>query len=426
MPMSDSSPGSPPHATAPERGVGPGGVPHVDPDEASITSGLRETRPAVVLQVLPALEGGGVERGTIDIAAALASAGCKAIVASQGGPMVRELARTGATHVELPLASKNPFVMRANIQRIGRVIADYGVDIVHARSRAPAWSAEAAAKRAGVHFVTTFHGTYSDRPFPKRYYNAVMARGERVIAISDFIANHILAHYRVDPRRIRVIHRGVDIDLFDPDNVTQQRIIQLAQRWHLPDDRKIILLPGRVSNWKGHDLMVEALARLGRRDVLCVMAGADAGDGGFVERLAALARVRDVGDLVRFTDFCRDMPAAYMLSDVVVSAAVKPEAFGRTLAEAGAMGRPVVGPRHGGAVEIVDDGITGWLYGPGNSESLATALHAALALKAEARHRLAAEAMRRVRSTFVVERMCAETLAVYGEVLEGAELAAAS
>ena len=402
------------------------GEPQLDPGQASITSGLQETRLPVVLQVLPALEGGGVERGTVDVAIALAQAGWGAVVASEGGAMVRELARAGVTHVELPLASKNPFVMRANIERIQRVIEDYGVDIVHARSRAPAWSAEAAAKRTGAHFVTTFHGTYNDRPFPKRYYNAVMARGERVIAISEFIARHAIERYKVDPARIRIIHRGVDVNLFDPDNVTQQRIIQLAGRWHLPDDRKIILLPGRVSNWKGHDLMIEALARLGRRDVLCVMAGADNGDSAFMERLAALARSRDVGDLVRFTEFYRDMPAAYMLSDVVVSCAVKPEAFGRTLAEAGAMGRPVVGPAHGGALEIVDEGITGWLYKPGNSESLATALHAALALKAEARYRLAAEAMRRVRANFVIDRMCAETLAVYAEVLEEANLAAAS
>ncbi len=397
-----------------------------DDVQASTPSAGEEARAPVVLQVLPALEGGGVERGTVDIAVALARAGWGAVVASQGGAMVRELTRAGVIHVDLPLASKNPFVMRANVERIGRVIADYGVDIVHARSRAPAWSAEAAAHRAGVHFVTTFHGTYDDKPFPKRYYNAVMARGERVIAISRFIERHILDNYKIDPRRVRVVHRGVDVGLFDPDNVTQQRMIQLAGRWQLPDDRKIVLLPARASGWKGHELMIEALARLGRRDVLCVMPGVDSGDGEFVEHLSQRARAREVGDLVRFVEFCRDMPAAYMLSDVVVSTATKPEAFGRTLAEAGAMGRPVVAPAHGGALEIVEEGRTGWFYRPGNSESLATALHVALGLKAETRYRLAADAMRLVREHFTNDHMCAETFAIYAEVLEGVDLAAVS
>ena len=271
-----------------------------------------------------------------------------------------------------------------------------------------------------MHFVTTFHGTYGERPFLKHYYNSVMARGERVIAISEFIARYITERYHVEPARLRVIQRGVDVHLFDPDNVTQQRIIQLATRWQLPDDRKIIMMPGRCSDWKGHELMIEALARLGRRDVLCVMPGVDTGSNDYVAHLSALARNREVEGLVRFVDYCRDMPAAYMLSDVVVSAATKPEAFGRTLAEAMAMGRPVAGPAHGGAVEIVEEGRTGWLFRPGNSESLATALHAALTLKAEARHRLAAEAMRAVRERFTREQMCAKTLAVYTEVLEAA------
>lgn len=376
-----------------------------------------EARAPVVLQVLPSLTGGGVERGTIDVAIALARAGWGSFVASSGGHMVREMTRAGAVHIELPLDTKNPFRMRANIARLEQLIAAHNVDIIHARSRAPAWSAEAAARRAGIHFVTTFHGTYGHGFGPKRFYNAVMARGERVIAISDFIADHISKVYNVEAARIRTIHRGIDVGRFNPDNVTQERVIDLATRWQLPDDRKIILFPARFSDWKGHELAIEGVARLGRHDVLCVMVGADTGSQDYLRRLSELAARRNVADLIRFVDYCRDMPAAYMLSDVVLSAATKPEAFGRVLAEALAMGRPVAGPAHGGALEIVDDRQTGWLYRPGNSESMAAALHAALELDARGRLRLAEAAMRAMRERFTVDRMCADTLAVYAEVL---------
>jgi glycosyltransferase involved in cell wall biosynthesis len=376
-----------------------------------------EGRPPVVLQVLPRLVGGGVERGAVDIAIALAEAGWGSLIASEGGPMVREILRHGAVHVELPLASKNPFTMRANVGRLARLITEHGVDIVHARSRAPAWSAEGAARRTGAHFVTTFHGTYSVGVGLKRHFNAVMGRGERVIAISDFIARHMVEVYRVDPARIRTIHRGVDIARFNAESVSNERIIDLATRWHLPDDRQIILLPGRFSQWKGHELVIEGLARLGRRDVLCIMVGADTASEGYLQKLTELAKNRNVTELVRFVDYCRDMPAAYMLSDVVLSAAIRPEAFGRTVAEGLAMGRPVVGPAHGGALEIVDDRRTGWLFNPGNAESMAAALHQALALDSLARAKLAVAGKRAVRARFTKERMCAGTLGVYAEVL---------
>ena len=388
-----------------------------DADQPSIAPAEPEERAPVVLQALPSLNGGGVERGTVDVAIALADAGWGSIVASEGGPMAREFIRHGALHIDLPLATKNPFKMRANIARIAAIIREHNVDIVHARSRAPAWSAEAAARREGVHFVTTFHGTYSSGFSLKRFYNAVMTRGERVIAISDFIAKHMIDVYKVDPARIRTIHRGVDVERFNPDNVTHNRVVELASRWQLPDDRKIILFPGRFSDWKGHELVIEGLARLGRRDVLCIMVGADTGSEDYLRRLSDLATRRGATEMVRFVDYCRDMPAAYMLSDVVLSAATKPEAFGRTLAEALAMGRPVAGPAHGGALEIVDDGVTGWLFRPDNSERMAAALHAALSLDAPARLRLAETAMRQMRERFTVERMCADTLRVYAEVL---------
>jgi glycosyltransferase involved in cell wall biosynthesis len=333
--------------------------------------------------------------------------------------MTRALARHEIPHVTMPLASKNPFVMRANIGRLKRLIRAHGVDIVHARSRAPAWSAEGAARRTGAHFLTTFHGTYEAKSALKRRYNAVMTRGERVIAISDFIARHVGDTYGIDPARLRMIHRGVDIETFSPDKVTHERMVQLAADWKLPDDRQVILMPGRFSRWKGHELLIEALARLGRRDVLCVMVGAETASSDYLSAIEKRARERRVLELVRFVDFNRDLPAALMLSDVVVSASTRPEAFGRTLAEGLAMGRPVVGPNHGGAVEIVTEGQTGWLFAPGNSESLAGALHTALALNSGARHRLAEEAMLRIREDFANAGMCAKTIEVYSELLFG-------
>lgn len=382
-----------------------------------------EGRVPVVLQVLPALQGGGVERGTIDLAIALKEAGWGSIVASAGGDMVRVLSRHQIPHVTLPLGSKNPFVMRANVGRLIRVVRNHGADIVHARSRAPAWSAEAAAKRTGAHFITTVHGAYAaNGPF-KRRYNAVMTRGERVIAISQFIAGHILESQNVDPARLRVIPRGVDRGVFTPDKVSPERMIQLANDWKLPDDRQVILMPSRFSRWKGHELLIDALGRLGRSDVICVMVGADTASSDYLSGIEKRARLGRVLPMLRFVDFTRDLPAAYMLSDVVVSASTRPEAFGRTLAEALAMGRPVVGPDHGAAKEIINHGTTGWLFQAGDAESLAAALRTALSLNSGARHRLAEEAMVTVRQNFTSDRMCADILKVYEEVLfgEGAE-----
>ncbi len=402
----------------PETTLGTAGLIHAGLETSTEGRGPEGRAPAV-LQVVPRLEGGGVERATIDIAIALKAAGWSAVVASAGGAMARTLDRHQIPHETLPLYSKNPFVMRANMRRIRRLISAYGIDIVHARSRAPAWSAEGAARRAGAHFVTTFHGTYDAKSALKRRYNAVMTRGEKVIAISDFIARHVEDTYGIDPARLRRIHRGVDISTFSPEQVTQERMIQLAADWKLPDDRQVILMPGRFSRWKGHELLVEALARLGRRDVLCVMVGADTASSDYLSSIEKRARQRRVLEMIRFVDFTRDLPAAFMLSDVVVSASTRPEAFGRTLAEGLAMGRPVVGPDHGGAVEIVTEGHTGWLFAPGNSESLARALHTALSLNSGARHRLADEAIRRIHDLFANEQMCAKTLEVYSEILFG-------
>src|SRR5690349_7080886 len=213
--------------------------------DTNTTTSRAERGKATVLQVVPRLVMGGVERGTIDVASALIAYGWNAVVASEGGPMVRELERAGATHVTLPLASKNPFVIRSNIDRLVKLIVRYDVDIVHARSRAPAWSARYAAERTGRHFVTTFHNAYGEGSFLKRRYNSVMAAGERVIAISQFVANHVASTYDVGADRLRLIPRGVDVARFDPDSVSPERLVRLIHAWRLPEDAQMVLLPGR-------------------------------------------------------------------------------------------------------------------------------------------------------------------------------------
>ena len=382
--------------------------------EPSIRAADVKRRPTV-LQVLPALVAGGVERGTVDVAAALAAAGWRSLVASAGGPMTRELDRAGATHFTLPLASKNPFIIHANVGRLAALIREHEVDIVHARSRAPAWSARAAAQNAGVHFLTTFHNAYGSKSWLKRRYNAVMARGELVIANSNFVADHAAATYGVPRERLRVIHRGVDVTRFDPEKVTAERMARLVQEWRLPDGVPVVMLPGRLSRWKGHFVLIEAMKRLNRPQIHALIVGG--GGDGYRERLdRAIARA---GSAVTFRvlDECRDMPAAYMLADVVVSASTEPEGFGRVIVEAQAMGRPVVATSHGGAVETVVPGKTGWLVAPNDADALSGAIASALALDADSRAQLAARAIAHVRANFTTAVMVARTIAVYQELL---------
>ena len=373
-------------------------------------------RRATVLQVLPGLVSGGVERGTVDMAQALVAAGWNSLVASAGGPMVREIERAGATHITLPLASKNPLVMRANVRRLAEIIRQHGVDIVHARSRAPAWSARSAAKRAGAHFVTTFHNAYRGKSWLKRRYNAIMAEGERVIAISRFVAERAAAAYGVPWDRIRIVHRGVDVKRFDPEKVAADRIVRLAGEWRLPDGVPIVMLPARVSRWKGHTVLIEAMRQLNRPQVHVLLVGG----GGSPRYQASLTQaIRRAGSAVTFRMLgeCRDMPAAYMLADIVVSASTEPEGFGRVTVEAQAMGRPVIATAHGGSAETVVPGETGWLVPPGDAAALAEAIGRALDLPAEERRALALREIAHVRADFSIAVMAARTIAVYEELL---------
>jgi len=370
----------------------------------------------VVLQVLPRLDSGGVERGTVEITQAITLAGGTALVASEGGRLVAAVERAGGRHTTLPLASKNPAVIWRNAARLARLIRAEGVAIVHARSRAPAWSAWLAARRTGARFVTTYHGVYSENLPLKRRYNAVMARGERVIAISQHVAVALMGRHRINPARIRTIPRGVDPVLFDPDAVSGSRIARLAQAWRLPDGAPTVMLPARLTRWKGASVLIEALALMERQDACCVLVGG-AGAPRFAAALEQQAAALGVAARVRFAGHCDDMPAAMMLADVVVSASILPEPFGRTVIEAQAMARPVVATDHGGAAETVEHLVTGWRVPPNDPAALAQALDHALQLDPEHRQALGERARAAVCARYTTAAMQAATLDVYREVL---------
>lgn len=374
----------------------------------------------VVLQVLPSLQTGGAERGCVDIAAAVVEAGGTALVASSGGDMVRDLDRAGARHFNMPVHSKNPLRMRSNTRKLIKIIREFDVNIVHARSRAPAWSCRDACLKTGAHFVTTFHGTYNVTSGLKRRYNAIMTKGERVIAISRFIADHIMKEYETDPARLRVIHRGIDVERLDPAAVPAARIISLVEQWRLPDGIPVILMPGRLTRWKGQSVLIEALAALKGLKARCLFVGDDQGRTGYRQELMSLVKKRGLERIVHFVGHCNDMAAAYMLADVVVSASTDPEGFGRVMAEGQALGKPVIAADHGASGELIVQGETGWLVPPGDPAALAAALREVLELDTAQRENLAAKAIANVREKFSRTQMCASTLDVYEEILSDA------
>jgi len=377
------------------------------------------SEPLVVLQVLPSLVTGGVERGTIEITDAVAGADGVALVASAGGGLVAAVERAGGRHFTLPLTAKNPAGIWRNAGRLAALIRAEDVSIVHARSRAPAWSAWLACRRTGTHFVTTYHGAYAEDLPGKRRYNAVMARGEIVIAASRYIAELIVRRHKVPPTRIHVIPRGVDPTVFDPDNIASERVARLARHWRLPNGAPTVVLPGRLTAWKGQGVLIDAVARLAGRGVFCVLVGSDQGRRGYSAGLVRRAQRLGIAERLRLVGECDDMPAAMMLSDVVVHASTQPEAFGRVVVEAQAMGRPVIAADLGAPVETVAHGVTGWRVPAGDPVALAAAIDAALALTEEARQALAARARAAVLQRYTVRAMQQATLGVYQAVLRG-------
>jgi glycosyltransferase involved in cell wall biosynthesis len=372
----------------------------------------------VVMQVIPRLGAGGAEQGCIDIAAELAKTGATSIVVSNGGNRVHEIIRGGSIHINLPVDSKNPVIMWKNISRLRKLIRQYDVDIVHARSRAPAWSAMKACAGTKARFMTTCHAPFNISGTAKKFYNSSIARGERVIAISNYVKDYLLQNYQIDERNIRVIHRGIAPEKFHPGAVSPSQLIRLLQEWRLPDVCSIVLMPGRLTRWKGQLILIEAMSLIKREDVFCILIGDDQGRTEYRKELEGAIHASNLEGRVRIVGHCNDMPAAYLLANVVVSASTEPEGFGRVPVEAQAMGRPVIATAHGGAIETIIPGLTGWLVPPGDATALAEAINEALSLTDEEKAFLAAQTMVHVEDNFTKERMVRETLDVYAELLQ--------
>ncbi len=374
----------------------------------------------VILQVIPELGQGGAEQGCIDVAAAIVQAGAKSIVVSNGGARIHELQRAGAIHINLPVHSKNPVVMLQNVTRLRRLIHEHGVNIVHARSRAPAWSAYKACQGTTARFMTTCHAPYNFKSASKHFYNSSIAKGERVIAISNYVSDYLRMNYRLGDDRIRVIPRGIALEKFHPTSVTPERLIKLSGEWRIPESASIVMLPGRLTRWKGQNVLIEAMHKLNRQDVFCLFLGSDQGRKDYRKELEDNITAADLGGRVRIVDNCGDMPAAYMLATVVVSASTDPEGFGRVPVEGQAMGRPVIATDHGGARETIIRGDTGWLIPPDDPDALARSIHEALSLEPTQRAILATRAMAHIARNFTKDQMVEKTLDVYAELLQGA------
>ncbi|MEZ5775034.1 MAG: glycosyltransferase family 4 protein [Hyphomicrobiaceae bacterium] len=385
---------------------------------------------ATVLQIIPRLDTGGAELSTIEVTEAIVKAGGRALVASEGGRMAGEIARLGGELVAFPAATKNPLRILANARRLARLIEAEKVDIVHARSRAPAWSALIAARRTGRPFVTTYHGAYGGRGALKTWYNGVMARGDLVIANSAYTARLIAERHGTPETRIRVIHRGVDVARFDRAAIAPERISALREEWGLAPGDRVVLQAARLTGWKGQRVLIEAarlLASSGRLgDAVVVMAGDAQGRDGYREELLARIEAAGLGTLVRLVGHCADMPAAFALADLAVIASTEPEAFGRATAEALAVGCPVVATDLGAPPEtllvkgrVPEGSHVGWLAEPGDAAGLAARIAEALALSQSERAALADRALAHVRAHFTVAQLQGATLDVYRELLAG-------
>ncbi|MGD8422861.1 MAG: glycosyltransferase family 4 protein [Methyloceanibacter sp.] len=386
-----------------------------------------------ILQVVPRLETGGSEQSTVEIAAALTEAGAKALVATEGGRLATALEDVGGEMIKLPVGSKNPITILANAQRLQRIVEDRHVTLLHARSRAPAWSAYLAARRTRRPFVTTYHGAYSGRSWLKTFYNGVMARGDRVIANSRFTADLISSRYSVPPEHLHVIHRGFDVAAFDAEKVAPERIARLRQAWGLDPRQRVVLQAARLTRWKGHHYTIEAARQLKEQDhlknIVFIFAGDSQGRDDYREELQAEIDAADLAHAVRLVGHCDDIPAAFLLSDIAVLASTRAETFGRTSVESQAAGCPVIVSDIGAASENVvaqtAGGIaTGWVAPAADAGALAECLAEALALSPQALSAMGQRARTHVRKQFALHDMQRATLGVYDQLL-GTELAAA-
>ncbi|MEZ6029353.1 MAG: glycosyltransferase family 4 protein [Hyphomonadaceae bacterium] len=378
---------------------------------------------ATILQVIPHLGAGGAERTTIEVAEALVAAGAVPLVASVGGRMEGELTRVGGELIRIDaLASKNPLTVWLNASVLARIARERNVKLIHARSRAPGWSAYWAAKRIKLPFVTTYHGVYNAKSGLKRWYNSVMARGDKVIANSDYTAAHVRKEHPEAASRIITIHRGVDTSRFAQDAVSDLRRHALRKAWRLDQkDGAVIMLPARLTGWKGHREAIKAAALLTKQTDqpwTMLFVGDHQGRLDYVGEIEEMISANALDGRVRRVGHCDDMPAAFSLADIVIAPSNEPEAFGRVAAEAGALGLPSVGSSIGAQREIIVDGETGLIVPPRDPEALAAAMARLLAMGEAGRREMGAKALVRVTQRFTTSALQKATLAVYEGLMD--------
>lgn len=369
-----------------------------------------------ILQVTAALEQGGVERGTVEMAQFLVSRGEGSFVSSQGGRLVDDLVEQGSIHFKLPLAKRNPLVIVYSAMRLCSYIKKHDISLVHARSRAPAWAAFIACKITRVPFVTTFHGTHRIQNSLKKFYNSVMTRGQRVIAISQFIRQHIIDNYGIDEARIDVAPRGFDPERINPGRVSKNDIDAIRQTLKLEHDVPVLLLPGRLTRWKGQPLFFEALAKIKDISWQVLIVGGAGRKKAYLDELKQMTKTLGIQDRVIFVGDQADIVPYYAVADLVISASTEPEAFGRVAVEAQAMCKPVVASAHGGSLETIKDGETGWLFDNKDIDDFAAKLRFSLSDKVDLKN-VGRVAYRFVAENYTVEKMCQAEWGAYQKVL---------
>ncbi len=377
-----------------------------------------------VLQVIPKLGYGGAETGCYDLAHYLPENNCESFIVTSGGDLLKFIDRKKVKVIRLPVQSKNPLLIIMNIFALLFVILFYNISIVHARSRAPAWSCLIASKITGRKFVTTFHGTYNFNNKYKKFYNSVMLRSDLIIAGSNFIFSHIknnYFNYLNSKKKFLVIFRGINVDYFDPATKLEIDEKKLLKNWQISKDKKIILLPGRLTSWKGQEVFIEAInlinIELGYEAFYAVILGSDQGRDLYKKKLIRLSEKYRLTKQLRFIDHSKDMALAYKISDIVVSASIEPESFGRVAAEAQAMEKPIIASNIGGSNEIVIDEKTGFLFDSGNAKSLSKKILKALNLDQTSLKLMGVEGRKNVIKKFNVEKMCFSTYSEYKKLL---------
>ena len=378
-----------------------------------------------VLQVIPKLGYGGAETGCFDLAHYLHENKFGSYIATSGGPLIKYINKKKVKVLRLPVQSKNPIMILINSLILSLIIVFLNIDIVHARSRAPAWSCFIATKITRRKFVTTFHGTYNFKSSLKKWYNSVMVRSDLVIAGSNFIFSHIKENYSkylYTKKKFLVIFRGINTDYFDPKKIKDTDKKLLKKKWNIEESKKIILLPGRLTEWKGQEIFIEAINILKKSlpdlDFVAIILGSDQGRKIYKKKLVRLVEQYRLNNEIIFVDHLELMPIAYEISDVVVSSSVEPEAFGRISVEAQSMEKPIIASNIGGSNETIINNKTGFLFEAGNSKNLGAKLSEILNLSEVTLNGIGAEGRKNVIKKFNVEKMCNSTYSEYKKLLD--------